>query len=160
LEEVRYRWPTIESVSEIRADMEDELQRTLLGLRWPTDESGYLTLEEDSLPPYRVLKSLLAARGIHRDLTWTKQDCLNALGGWRECTVRGTLSVTEHLLARVRTELHHQREVTRGIREATAGLGPIVETIVSELEETHVQRQLLLQNPPGPMRSIEEAVGV
>jgi hypothetical protein len=119
----------------------EDVQRFLVGLQWPGDESGYLMIERDDLPPYRVLAQLLAERGIPRELTWTKEDCLNALGEVPEFEIHSENPVSENLFARVRGEICRQQDLANRIREATAGLGRIVEHIVTELEDAHIQRQ-------------------
>jgi hypothetical protein len=125
-----------------------EIQGFLWGLRWPTDDFGYLLISENDLPPYRVLGQLLAARGITREPTWTKEDCLRALGDPTQCDAPSEATICEHLLARVGAEIRHQQQLTRRIRETTTGLGPVVGKLVAGLEDTHIQRQQRLLGTP------------
>jgi hypothetical protein len=118
-----------------------DVAKFLLGLRWPTDDSGYVLLNEDNLPPYRILGQLLADRGIAREPTWTKEDCLRALGDLPPCDVPNETTVSEHLLARISADIRYQQGLTQKIREATTGLGPVVGKLVAGLEDTHIQRQ-------------------
>jgi hypothetical protein len=116
-------------------------QELLARLRWPVDESGYFVAEDSSLPPYRVLLQMLRDNGIDPPMTWSKRDCVNVLGGIPPYKRRSANPLLDNRVAEVTEHLRRQAELTSGIREMMAGLGPTVDTLVSELEDAHVQRQ-------------------
>jgi hypothetical protein len=116
----------------------------LARLHWPADESGYFVAEDSGLPQYRVFLQMLRDRGIDPPMTWSKRDCVKVLGGIHPYKERSENPLHDNRMAEVTEHLRRQAELSAGIRELMAGLGPTVDTLVSELEDAHVQRQQLL----------------
>jgi hypothetical protein len=65
------------------------------------------------------------------------------LGGIPPYKERSANPLLDNHVAEVTEHLRRRAELSVGIRELM-GLGPTVDTLVSELEDAHVQRQLLL----------------
>jgi hypothetical protein len=120
-------------------------QELLARLHWPADESDYFDAEDSGLPPYRVLLQMLRDRGTDPPMTWSKRDCVKVLGGIHPYKKRSAKPLLDNRVAEVTAHLRRQAELSAGIRGLMAGLGPTVDTLVSELEDAHVQRQQQLQ---------------
>jgi hypothetical protein len=123
------------------AGAEDGPRELLARLRWPVDESGYFVAEDSSLPPYRVLLQMLRDSGIDPPMTWSKRDCVNMLGGIPPYKQRSANPLLDNRVAEVTEQLRRQAELAAGIKVMMTGLGPTVDTLISDLEDAHVQRQ-------------------
>jgi hypothetical protein len=84
---------------------------------------------------------MLRDSGTDRPLPWSKRDCVNVLGGIPPCKERSANPLLDNRVTEVTEHLRRQAELASGIREMMAGLGPAVETLVSELEDAHLERQ-------------------
>lgn len=120
----------------------EEVNSILMNMKWPTDRTGYFVPDESKLPLYRDLGRKLREKGIHQKMTWSKEECLNALGEDVELPSKEQGDcVSRNLIESAYAEIVAQREKMNQVLQMTDGLCKELEQILIDDEATNFHQQ-------------------
>ena len=116
-------------------------------MKWPSNKLGYLISNDEDLPPFRILSKILRQLGIEQQITWSKEDCIDAIGGIEKVNryieehhlIETNLS--DNFRAVAERELMIQQNLSEQIHDLIQGSSEEFQRILQKEEAFHIEQQ-------------------